>query len=92
MNKVQFLDTLTSSMSCQSCGKTLRTPNWLIEQFGEGEWSALNLVTCSGCGYNHLAAAGSSDRAHRHAQNMRSDFFEKIHASPEPKKDKKIKR
>lgn len=84
MNKSEFLDTLPMSMMCQQCGGMVRAPGWRLSQAGAGQWMAVNVVQCPVCGFKHMAAAGSNDRAHKDAQAARLKFLKSIAASIHP--------
>jgi len=38
---------------------------------GASDWMAITVVKCDRCRWMKIAAAGTSDEAHREAQNMR---------------------
>lgn len=78
MKKVEFIDSLPMSEPCHQCGAVLRAADWKVSQCGPGEWLALNLAWCPACSHLHIAAAGSTRRAHQDAQKLREKLIREM--------------
>lgn len=66
----EFEKELPKTTTCNECGKLLTVRGWKVGRCPEGE-VALSVVLCT-CGVYSMAAAGSSEGAWRHAQEVRS--------------------
>jgi hypothetical protein len=78
MNRNEFLETLPHETVCGSCGTVLGDLDWAVSPFEKTpEWVGVCIVRCR-CGWVRMAAAGSSDDAHEHAQSIRSKVMRSI--------------
>jgi len=78
MDKVQFVDSLPNAEPCHNCGAVFRPSNWEVQQHTPGEWLALCIHECDKCHHLHIAAAGSTKRAHLDAQYLREKLLRQI--------------
>lgn len=78
MEKAEFMDSLPRSEACHGCGAVLRAADWNVTQIGAGEWMGVCLAHCHVCSRLHIAAAGSSTRAHEDAQRVRQKLLRDV--------------
>lgn len=78
MNKIEFLDSLPAREDCHNCGAAFRPGHWEVQQCGPGEWLGLCVHQCAKCQHLHIAAVGSTRRAHLDAQRLREKLLREI--------------
>lgn len=76
MIETEFRATLPDATECGSCRKALDGLEWAASPY-HGEWMGICIVRCD-CGWTKIAAAGSSDDAHKTAQSIRSRLMRSI--------------
>lgn len=78
MDRREFLESLPLTEPCHSCGAAFRPAYWEVHQCGPGEWLGLCVHQCDKCQHLHIAAAGSTKRAHLEAQRLREKLIREI--------------
>jgi hypothetical protein len=77
MNRQEFLEDLPNSTDCSACQDKIEIREWATMASDDGGWVGLCVVKCK-CGWFKVAAAGSTDKAHKQAQEMRSRLLRTI--------------
>lgn len=71
MEREQFLNDLPLQVTCECCRRSLPVGDWGMGRYGASDWMAIAVVKCDRCSWMKIAAAGSSEDAHREAQYTR---------------------
>jgi hypothetical protein len=77
MNRQEFIDDLPNSTDCVICHENIEVDEWGTMAAKDGGWIGLCVVKCK-CGWVKVAAAGSTEKAHKQAQQMRSEYLRTI--------------
>lgn len=75
MKMEDFTKDLPDETKCDRCSRKLSSLNWAIGRFGASDWMGMCIVKCTKCSWTRVAAAGSSEDAHKRAQMMRWDLI-----------------
>ena len=74
MKLEDFTKDLPDQTECDRCSQKLGPLDWAVGRFGARDWMGMCIVRCAKCNWTRVAAAGSSEDAHKRAQSMRWDL------------------
>lgn len=72
MTEEEFRATLPECVDCGQCHRVLDHLQWNLARYGSSDWLGISIVKCEPCSWMKIAAAGSSEKAHKEAQAVRS--------------------
>jgi hypothetical protein len=75
MDMEEFTSDLPSDTECDRCGAKITGLDWHVGRYNTMEWMAVCIAQCGKCKCARVAAAGSSEDAHKEAQKLRAKLL-----------------
>lgn len=89
MKMDEFTKDLPEVVECDKCGRKMPCTDWHVGPYELGEWMAMCVVQCAGCGCTKIPAVGSSEDAYRKARMMRLHLVVALDAAKRPRKERR---